>query len=147
MKLLVRFEADGYINVDDTQDKSSADRGNSTQKGASTSSGAPSPFQVDEIADLRSGSNLSPPQQLSSGATGIQIKTLGHALDQYQIFDLKTRSIRTLDRAHMAEELPRLWISQIPNFVLAFHTSGLFRKANIHVHDARDAVQSWEAYH
>lgn len=144
MKLLVRFEADGYLDGDDKKDKSSADTSDSIKTGTSTTSDA---TQVDEIAHLLSGSDLSPPQQLSPGATSIQLKNVGHALDQSQIFDLKTRSIRTVDRDHLEEELPWLWISQIPNFVLAFHTSGLFRKADIHIRDARDAVQSWEAEH
>lgn len=140
MKFLVRFEADGYLDGEGKQDMPSAGRIN-----AEDSSLSHTLDTIENITNLVLESTLSLSQQLPSpGVTSMQLRTGGRAVDQSRIFNLKTRSRRTIDRDHMREELPRLWVSQIPNFILAFHTNGHFRKADIYIHDTRKAVQSWE---
>jgi hypothetical protein len=42
-------------------------------------------------------------------------------------FDLKTRSIKRMDVDTLGDELARLWIGQIPNFVLALTPLGDFQ--------------------
>lgn len=64
-------------------------------------------------------------------------------MKQEQVFDLKTRSAKRQDEDILAEELPRLWIAQIPNFILAFHDRGHF--ANVQIQNVKDKLKDWEA--
>ncbi|KAK3672104.1 hypothetical protein LTR78_008075 [Recurvomyces mirabilis] len=66
----------------------------------------------------------------------------GRPVPQEAIFDLKTRSVRRILNDVLGEELPRLWLTQIPNFILAFHDRGTFH--DIRVQDVRKEVQNWE---
>ena len=66
----------------------------------------------------------------------------GQQIPRAAVFDLKTRSIRKKDQDTLGEELPRLWVAQVPNFILAYHTSGIFeeiQRRNVH-HE----VEKWE---
>ncbi len=45
----------------------------------------------------------------------------------------------------LGEELPRLWVSQIPKFVLAFHENGVFD--DVRVQDVVSDVRDWEESH
>ena len=76
--------------------------------------------------------------------TGLQMQAAGRAIPQQAIFDLKTRSIKKQDEDVLAGELPRLWVTQIPNFVLAFHTRGMFYNNDISVRNVRKDVERWE---
>ncbi|KAK0667682.1 hypothetical protein QBC41DRAFT_134338 [Cercophora samala] len=137
-RLLVRFEADGYIKPD-TQGPSSVNSNPSTTTNDDAS-----------LADLLSQTDLRlapKPGALSSDST-IKVKSGGELIPQAQVFDLKTRSIYTRDKKdHLAEELPRLWVSQIPTFILAYHTQGLFKKSDIQIRDVREDVRQWEEDH
>ncbi|KAK4552284.1 hypothetical protein LTR86_010454 [Recurvomyces mirabilis] len=74
--------------------------------------------------------------------TRLSMQQGGRPVLQEAIFDLKTRSARrTLDDV-LGEELPRLWLTQIPNFILAFHDRGTFH--DIRVQDVRKEVRDWE---
>ena len=44
----------------------------------------------------------------------------------------------------MSEIYPRLWVSQIPNFIVAYHNQGLFEEENTHVTDVRNEVLKWQ---
>lgn len=66
----------------------------------------------------------------------------GQPIPQSTIFELKTRSIRKKDEDILGGELPRLWVSQIPNFVLAYHASGVFEE--IQVRNVRREIEDWE---
>ncbi|KAK3117365.1 hypothetical protein LTR53_001355 [Teratosphaeriaceae sp. CCFEE 6253] len=68
----------------------------------------------------------------------------GRIIPQQAIFDLKTRSVKRQGEDVLTEELPRLWITQIPNFVLAFHTRGMFYNEDISVRDVRKEIDAWE---
>jgi len=63
----------------------------------------------------------------------------GTKVSQDSIFDIKTRSENS--SFDMDEILPRLWVNQTPNFLLAYHRYGLFKKPE--VKDARQEVQAW----
>ncbi|KAJ6117875.1 hypothetical protein N7523_005783 [Penicillium sp. IBT 18751x] len=70
------------------------------------------------------------------------IQGRGRYIPQRAVFDLKTRSIKRMDIRTVEEELPRLWIRQISNFVLAYHTFGKFN--DIRVQDVREELKRWE---
>ncbi|KAG9254026.1 geranylgeranyl pyrophosphate synthetase [Emericellopsis atlantica] len=145
LKLLVRYEADGYL---DTKDKNveSEKMSNSDQGGPSSPKAVESSSTAVEAltAALSIGGSLSSSQVPVVG-TEIHVQRAGHAPDQSQIFDIKTRGAHRRHDDHVGAELPRLWISQIPNFVLAFHDYGRFRVADVGIHDVRDRVQAWES--
>ena len=66
----------------------------------------------------------------------------GQRIPQSASFDLKTRSIRKKDEDILADELPRLWVAQIPNFILAYHMSGVFEE--IQTRNIRREIEDWE---
>ncbi|KAH7625205.1 hypothetical protein B0T09DRAFT_394048, partial [Sordaria sp. MPI-SDFR-AT-0083] len=146
MGMLVRFEADGYV------------RDGSGKGGEDGEAGKVKKDGGDEDVDaLLSGLKLSSDSTTtsSSGNTGTKTSSSSPALTikerpnslvpQSQIFDLKTRSIRARGvKDTLSEELPRLWISQIPRFILAYHTRGLFRKEDTEIKDVREDVKRWE---
>ncbi|KAF4541080.1 Geranylgeranyl pyrophosphate synthetase [Lasiodiplodia theobromae] len=74
--------------------------------------------------------------------TKVDIRQGGRLVSQDAIFDLKTRSVKRMDHDILAEEIPRLWVAQIPNFVLAFHTRGTFE--DIRVQNVRRDIEKWE---
>lgn len=133
LKFLVRFEADGYIK-------------GASDKRAVGKAVAPS---IDDLAGILSDSAVSfqPSSSASAPPSKLQIKPGGSTIDQGLVFDLKTRSIKSQDKDHLGEELPRLWVSQIPNFILAFHTRGLFKKEDMQIRDVREDVKKWEEDH
>ncbi|KAL2192533.1 hypothetical protein P885DRAFT_47451 [Corynascus similis CBS 632.67] len=151
LNLAVRFEADGYI-------KSRNDRSDSEKPSPSSSSAAvPS---LDELATALSTAKVTtstvPPSTNTTTNTNTinaspqlpKITRAGTPVPHKTLFDLKTRSIRTRDtKDHLAEELPRFWVRQIPTFVLAFHTCGLFPRKDTEVQDVRADVAQWEREH
>lgn len=75
---------------------------------------------------------------------GLRVLDAGTTIPQSAIFDLKTRSITregAEDKAFSAQ-LPRLWVRQIPNLILAFHKQGDFQTVN--VNDVTNAISTWE---
>ena len=66
----------------------------------------------------------------------------GQKIPQAAVFDLKTRSIRKKDQDTLGEELPRLWLAQLSNFILAYHTSGVFEE--IQTRNVHHEVEDWE---
>ncbi|KAI3109476.1 hypothetical protein CBS147333_5461 [Penicillium roqueforti] len=132
MQCLVRFEGDGFLPdlVLDTETeghpvtpKDSIDPEALLSIEKVTISGYPS--AITEMA----------PEQLD-------IARQGRRIPQCAVFDLKTRSRAKKGSDIIEEELPRLWISRTPNFILAHHTAGRFK--HIQVRDVRDDVKQWE---
>jgi hypothetical protein len=68
----------------------------------------------------------------------------GENIPQSSIFDLKTRSVYTRNKDHLGDQLPRLWISQISQFVLAYHEKGLFRQRDIEIKDVKSDIEKWQ---
>ncbi|KAM7208227.1 geranylgeranyl pyrophosphate synthetase [Naviculisporaceae sp. PSN 640] len=136
LDLVVRFEADGYLPSADT-----------SPQGSATKSKASTETSVDDLADYFSKTRFSShPALLSPSA--LQVIKGSSSVDLKGIFELKTRSIRSqLTKDHLAEELPRLWVSRIPNFILAFHTRGEFKNEDIQIKDVREDVAKWEKDH
>ncbi|PNY26753.1 Uncharacterized protein TCAP_03321 [Tolypocladium capitatum] len=147
LDFLVRFEADGYIKDGVTDSKPRSQKA-TPGGGLNPAQPQPSPpASFDELATLLSVNTSTGPQKPTTQTSQLQIDVGGKFIDRSQLFDLKTRSIATVNRDHLVEELPRLWVSQIPNFILAFHERGMFHPSNIHVSNVCEDVQQWEDEH
>ena len=70
----------------------------------------------------------------------LKIIDAGTVIDQDQIFEIKTRRNQPL--FDMDEVLPRLWLKQIPKFLIAYHSFGLFDSPKIE--DVKAKVFDWE---
>ncbi|KAE8133684.1 hypothetical protein BDV38DRAFT_295945 [Aspergillus pseudotamarii] len=132
LNCLVRFEADGY-HLDLIAEKSPGEH--STKQG----SAAQDERTVDQLLGAFNDSSIS---SYYSANKALTREIGGGYIPQAAIFDLKTRSIRRKEQDFLGEQLPRLWISQIPNTVLAFHRFGVFEE--IQKTDAREMIGKWE---
>lgn len=73
---------------------------------------------------------------------GLHIKKAGQKIPQEAVFDLKTRAGWRKGLNVLEDELPRYWVAQIPNFILARYDSGVFN--NINVQYIWDDVKKWQ---
>ena len=138
LRFLVRFEGDGYLSK-----KSQATPGPANVKKSQPSENN----SIDELLDLLAETEVNFQPSATPSST-VKMEMVGSMIQQDRVFDLKTRSIKSKDKKdHLNEELPRLWVSQIPNFILAFHTSGVFKKEEIRIIDAREDIKKWEKEH
>ncbi|KAF7879836.1 uncharacterized protein EAF02_008006 [Botrytis sinoallii] len=127
LHLLVRSETDGYLKKQEPH--------------ATTSSGSEENVQasIDQsFAKLEVGNTTA-----VSDSSKLELRMQGVKKSQSQIFDMKTR--RHLKTFDMEEILPRLWVNQTPNFLIAYHKSGLFD--NPQVSNVKDKVLEWEKEH
>lgn len=125
---LVRFEADGYHrNLVPTKAKEAF-------------GSAEDNTNLDDLVSSLGDSAIS--SYSSARDRPLTITQGGQPIPQSAIFDLKTRSIRKKDQDTLADELPRLWVAQIPNFILAYHSWGLFEE--IQTRDVRAEIERWE---
>ncbi|KAM0354343.1 hypothetical protein ACHAPU_001387 [Fusarium lateritium] len=120
--LMVRFEGDGYI-------------------ASSTPRPSIKTAQGDALSQIES---LGIAELTSDGTGDLQIKDGGEPIPQNSVFDLKTRSVMARGKDHLGEQLPRLWIAQVAQFILAYHERGLFRDANIEIKNVKADVNEWE---
>lgn len=127
---MVRFEADGYPK-DTAEEKSQVVQ-------------AATPFETDDLASqfAELSSNMCSTQGHSRNSTSLTAVHGGQQIPRAAIFDLKTRSFMKKDQDTLEEELPRLWASQIPNFILAYYDSGLFDE--IQVRNVTREIVDWE---
>jgi hypothetical protein len=127
---LVRFEADGYLKEKVSEESKEASFNDMARTDA-----------IDEsLASAVDNSSIA--NRPTSADNPLTVTHGGRQVSHEAIFDLKTRSFRKKDRDILGEELPRLWVSQIPNFILAFHEDGLFK--DIRIREVRDEIQQWE---
>ena len=86
-------------------------------------------------------------KDLTDSETSLHLKPAGEIISQSAVLDIKTRSALPYAKTAkdvLASEMPRLWITQTPNLVVARHKYGLFAPDEVHQFDARAAVQAWE---
>ncbi|KAK1675041.1 geranylgeranyl pyrophosphate synthetase [Colletotrichum godetiae] len=126
---IVRHEGDGYLKH--KQDPST---------------NQPSPafvekLSVDSLIEDLNVKEMTPKSPQDSHQQ-IQLKSGGFDVSQSAVFDLKTRSVKRKGTDFLGEEIPRLWIAQIPNFILAYHDRGTFK--DIEVMDVAQEVKAWE---
>ncbi|CZR61309.1 uncharacterized protein PAC_11205 [Phialocephala subalpina] len=110
MQFLVRSETDGYIRT------STAEPTSSTESGDDVS--------IDTVLNTM-GNDV---RQSQEGTT-LEVRAQGTPIPQDQIFDIKTRA--SYKQFDMEDILPRLWVNQTPNFLLAYHEFGLFNKPKV----------------
>ena len=130
LRLLVRYEADGYL-------PSKVLPGDEGSEPPVRTSGPTS------LENLLSSASLSQ-AALPDPSAKLQVTAAGKEIPNTALFDLKTRTFKRKaeEEAIHAEEMPRLWLRQVPNFILAFHHWGKFNEVN--VHDVRPDTRAWE---
>jgi len=94
-------------------------------------------FQTAEVATEKN-SAIS-----SSGKCNLIVKQAGAGVNQDRIFDLKTRALWKKNQDLLGEEIPRLWIAQISNFITAYHEKGLLHPENIDIRDVKADIEKW----
>ncbi|KAI6776403.1 hypothetical protein HG530_000348 [Fusarium avenaceum] len=122
LDLMVRFEGDGYIGSSRLQTSSKTEKG-------------------DALTQIQS---LGITETLSDGTRELQVINGGVSVPQSSVFELKTRSVKARERDHLAEQLPRLWIAQITQFLLAYHETGVFRDENIEIKNVKADIDEWQ---
>ena len=131
LKCFVRSESDGYLPDLLDRSQSLSDKSNDGPE-------APS-FDINQPMALALG------LQQPSKSNKLTVRHAGEVVPQRALFDLKTRALKSKgDGISVDNFLHRLWVSQIPNMILAYHTYGKFEAKNIHVVDVRDKVAEWE---
>lgn len=133
MKCVVRFEADGYLP------EFVPERAKSPQKQLSNNG-----QKVDADKELSSALDNAILGTQSAQGKSLTRRDAGDHIPHAALFDLKTRSIRKKGQDVLGEELPRLWVSQVPHFVLAFHSRGKFGLNDMEIRDVRDDIAQWE---
>ncbi|KAK3949503.1 hypothetical protein QBC32DRAFT_326938 [Pseudoneurospora amorphoporcata] len=159
LRFLVRFEADGYLSKDDLPKASphQAPKDNRTasekQVGDMLANLSLSDFTTaDDTQSSDPTSSVSRPPSIPESPTlppPLTIRTSSNSpssiVPQAQVFDLKTRSIKARETKNiLEEELPRLWVTQVPNLIVGYHTRGKFFPNDIEIRDVRPNVQQWE---
>ncbi|KAL9068302.1 MAG: hypothetical protein Q9157_006552 [Trypethelium eluteriae] len=136
LHLLLRFESDGYLrNLTKLPGKASdLDRSKSFGQGSKET-------DPDNLSSLLETTAMQ--QRFRDSQDALEIISGNESIiPQDALFDLKTRAAYRKGEDTLAEELPRLWISQIPNFILAYHDYGVFE--DIQVTNVREEVLKWE---
>jgi hypothetical protein len=126
LKTVVRFEADGYL-----ADMAPVKVTNSNQPCRET--------DEDSLLSAIARSTIS--SKIQQDSKSLKLIQGQCSVPQYAVFDLKTRSIkRKKDDCTLADQLPRLWIKQIPFFILAHHDRGLFKSEEITIRDIKPDI-------
>ncbi|ETS74369.1 hypothetical protein PFICI_14235 [Pestalotiopsis fici W106-1] len=133
LQCLVRFEADGYIPDTTNSPEKRTSHLEVLDPSQSTAAALTSAFNTVGVSEV---------QPANTGDISLKIKQAGASIPQQQIFDLKTRSEWKRDQDTTAQELPRLWLSQLHKFILAHHKDGVFN--DVKIHNVRDKVLEWE---
>jgi hypothetical protein len=133
MKCLVRFEADGFLpdlipDLETQKDHAPVTRD----------------ITAEDLLLSIQEATISRAHSATTDAKSEKLNILkkGRHIPQCGVFDLKTRSVKRIEVDTLEEELPRLWVRQIHNFVLAYHTFGKFK--DIRVQDVRENLKHWE---
>lgn len=136
--LLVRSQGDGYL-----LDKSNGRKDNICE------ASAPADLDLKEAVDALSNElaeSRVAPTTPSTECGQLRVTYSGDLVRQDRIFELKTRSVRRKSglsfEATFQDNLSRLWVSQTPNFILAYHDHGLFEEINV-TNVQRD-IKNWE---
>ncbi|KUL84886.1 hypothetical protein ZTR_08248 [Talaromyces verruculosus] len=121
MKILVRYETDGYID-----------------KPKMGISGADSDALASMIQSLSIES-----ASTASTSSKLRIKRAGEVVGSDSTLEIKTRvSHKPID---LEEVLPQLWVSQTPNLVRAYHKHGRFEPPE--VENISSEIKKWEENH
>lgn len=137
-KCLVRFDVDGYLP---SENKPKYDHSSTNTVKRRSAKGSD---VEDDLLSALGCTKVSIPVNTDSdlSTTYLQLRSAGTKIPQAAIFDLKTRTIKRSTEDFFAEEAARFWVTQIPNFILAFHQWGTFK--DIRIQDVRARVKEWE---
>ncbi|KAI9652700.1 MAG: hypothetical protein M1829_001483 [Trizodia sp. TS-e1964] len=132
LNTIVRFEGDGYLGEEVSAETTHA------------SPATREDFNEDSLVSALAGNTIS--THTPKNSDNLQIIRGQGCVPLSAVFDVKTRSIkRKLNDATLSEQIPRLWVRQIPFFILAYHERGLFRSNNVMVHDVKPEIARWES--
>ena len=130
LNAIIRFEADGYLEQKIPAKKMPVRLTN--QK-----------INEDFLVSALAGNTIRAHTPKNSGS--LKVIQGQESVPQSTVLDLKTRSIRKKHHGTtISDQIPRLWIRQIPFFVLAYHDSGLFRPEEVTVRDMQPDIARWE---
>ena len=121
MQFFIRSETDAYLKDSST--------------GSTSLKAAQKEASIDNVLNTI-GINIRQPVEEAV----LTVQKQGTPISQDDIFDIKTRA--SYKEYDMEEILPRLWLNQTPNFLLAYHEFGLFTKPK--VTSVRDNVLKWQ---
>ena len=131
LRCLVRSESDGYLK----------DNSHSESQQLPTSSISSRHARDDGLSSLLpAAESITVGEKVLNETADLTVRSAGHEVPQTAIFDLKTRSARR--EIDMEEVYPRLWVSQTPKFIIAYHKSGQFD--DVQVQDLGDSIHEWE---
>ena len=129
MKYLLRFESDCYL----------AEKAASVKKAPPTQPGAKADL-VDTSALLSFAGTMNVGEKPFTTGHGLVVRRGGHEVDQATTADIKTRAAhKVLD---IESVLPRLWLSQTPKLIAAYHRGGRFD--DVQITDVRKDISRWE---
>ncbi|KAI9849754.1 MAG: hypothetical protein M1838_006255 [Thelocarpon superellum] len=127
---LVRFECAAYL----------PEKLGTTRRASFRSS--PNAGGDDPAVALRGAADLMTIGEQEPGTGGgLALRRCGRAIDQGATVEIKTRAAHK--RLELSSVLPRLWISQIPNLIVAYHKAGRFDE--VQVSEIRAELDAWEA--
>ena len=130
---IVRSGVDGYLRGDHSMP--SSERIPPAARASATAH--------DDISSILASSRLVTPR-LDAG-NSLEVVAGGALVPQSSLLEMKTRSFRKKNQDTVTEELSRLWLTQISNFVLAYHEAGLFN--DVRQIDVSQRVKQWETDH
>ncbi|KAI1208326.1 uncharacterized protein F4807DRAFT_430871 [Annulohypoxylon truncatum] len=78
-------------------------------------------------------------------SSSITVKEAGLAVSQHSIIEIKTRSQLKGQEIEMNEHWPRLWVRQIPNFIVGYHIKGNFE--DVQNKNVQPDIDEWESAH
>jgi hypothetical protein len=133
-------------------DKTSDNVGNAKGAGRAQAAEATAERLLASLARMDVGSKRSlaasndpaPSEATEARTPPLTVRTAGARVPQAAVFDLKTRwgYYAKDEDGLVAQEMARLWLAQIPNFIVAYNTSGVFD--DIRVRDVRPKLAAWE---
>lgn len=130
---ILRFECDGYL-------RSKVPEG---VKIPATASGQQKGKEKDDLASILNSIKVSSSLGGGEKRSGpLQIEKAGQKIPQEAVFDLKTRAGWRKGLNVLEDELPRYWVAQIPNFILARYDAGVFNDINVQY--IWDDVKKWQ---
>ena len=129
LKYLLRFESVGYL----------AEKAKHAKKAASQQQGG-----MTDLADATTVPNSNEAFTVGEKRLvtdhGLVIRSGGSGINQEAVIDITTRAAhQVLD---MESVRPRLWMSQTPNLIVAYHDDGQFD--DVQIFDVRKDLGKWE---
>ncbi|OCK74672.1 hypothetical protein K432DRAFT_409666 [Lepidopterella palustris CBS 459.81] len=131
LNTLIRFEADGYLAEKVPAKKTYVSPANRE-------------VNEDSLVSALAGNTIN--AHTPKNSDSLKVTPGQGSVPQSAVFDLKTRSIKKKHHdTTVSDQIPRLWIRQIPFFVLAYHEYGLFRSEEVTVRNIKPDVARWES--